>query len=242
MFVDPWGLEDIVVAGGAYHQGEGDYQYEFIDSALLQIYNMNNNATLLVADAGWTQTQRDAIVEVATERGINMLWFSNIDSLTNYINYGRDRTKDPITSFYVFAHGTDNGTGYYAITFGLYTEKNSELSWYTSDISRINDSAFAEINESKFYACRTGNDFDNDNFAQTWADKTGGNTYAYRGSFNSVGRSDYANILGTWWERHFSRNDVFKNWKQNRGDIATKPGQAWRLPQGSYLTEWVLFN
>ena len=86
MFVDPWGLEDIVVAGGAYHQGEGEYQYTFVDTALLQIYNMNDSATLLVADAGWTQEQRNAIVEVATARGINMLWFSSIDSLTNYIN------------------------------------------------------------------------------------------------------------------------------------------------------------
>jgi len=36
-FVDPWGLEFVVVAGGAFHEGEGKYQFEFVDCALKQI-------------------------------------------------------------------------------------------------------------------------------------------------------------------------------------------------------------
>ena len=81
---------------------------------------MGGGATLLVADAGWTTEQRDAIVQGARDRGINLLWFSSTFALTYYINEGRDRTEDPITSIYVFAHGTDNGTGQYALTLGLY--------------------------------------------------------------------------------------------------------------------------
>ena len=233
MFFDPWGLENIVVAGGAYHQGEGDYQFEFVDSALKQIKDMGGDATLLVANAGWSSDQYDAIVQAARERGINLLWFSSIESLTRYINYGRYRTIDPITSFYVFAHGTDSGTGNYAITFGLYTNKDEQLRWYISDISEINRAAFAINVVSYFYTCRTGNDFDNGNFAKKWAEKTGGETWAYSG-WN--GRTDYSDILGTWGERHGLGSTEFEIWKAARestGSIIEKPGAAWRLPRAT---------
>ncbi len=54
-------------------------------------------------------------------------------------------------------------------------------------IGELFDGRYSTV--SVFYACRTGNDFNNENFAQVWANKTGGETYAYRGAFTDVGRS-----------------------------------------------------
>ena len=142
----------------------------------------------------------------------------------------------------MFAHGTDSGTDNYAITFGLYTDKDNSLRWYTSDISRVNSSAFAKDSISKFYSCRTGNTFENGNFAQQWANKTGGNTYAYKGYLKSTGRSDYEDILGTLWERHGISTDGYKNWQKNRGEVDKKPGSAWRYPKASSFTYWELFT
>lgn len=244
-FYDPSGLEQIVVSGGAYHPDNGSpYQYEFVDSALLQISNLGGDATLLMTNAGWTETQYNAIVQAAADRSINLVWFSNTDELTNYINTGGingsgNRANDPITDFYVFAHGTDSGTGNYAITFGLYTNKDEQLSWSTGDISSINSSAFSSSAVSKFYACRTGNTFSTGNFAQTWADKTGGDTYAYYGAFGKtdVGRSNYANINGNKFVRHgIFASKGYRAWAAKRGPVEARPGEAWALPQASYLT------
>ena len=240
--VDPSGLENIVVAGGAYYEDNGSYQYEFVDSALLQISNMSGGATLLVANAGWSDTQYNAIVKAATDRSINLLWFSTVDSLTNYINKGRDRAKDPITSFYLFAHGTDSGTNKYAITFGLHTNLDERFRWYKSDLAKIKSSAFSNNMTSVFYSCRTGNTFDSGSFAQLWADVTGGVTLAYKGSFNDVGRSNYANIIGTKLERHGAGSASYNSWRTKRGKVYERPGEAWRLPEASYLTSMATFN
>ena len=239
-FIDPWGLEDIVVAGGAFHEDASDYQFTFVDCALYQISTMKNGATLLVADAGWDDDEREAIVKAANDRGIELLWFSTIYSLKRYINFGRDRKTDPITSFYVFAHGTDSGTENYGITFGLYTDKNEQLTMNISDILTIRTSSFASGSISIFYSCRTGNNFDKGNFAQAWADKTGGTVYAYKGLFKDVGRSDYSDILGTVGERYMNElgygSESFKKWKQERGEITEKPGESYHLPHKSHLT------
>jgi RHS repeat-associated protein len=251
-FVDPWGLEKIVVSGGAFHytENKGDkYQYEFLDSALLQISKLSGGATLLVASAGWSTTQYDAIVQAAADRNINLVWFNDIKELTSYINTGGingngNRANDPITAFYVFAHGTDSGTGNYAIELGLYAPDASNFSWTTEAISEIDGGVFSKSIVSYFYSCRTGNTFSgNGNFAKTWADKTNGSTYAYRGLFTSVGRSDYSKILGT----RLARNGVFPSaafiaWQTARGDVTKGPGEAWSLPQASYLTTMSLFG
>ena len=245
MFVDPWGLEVIVVAGGAYHADNGNpYQYTFVDSALKELQDLGGG-TLLVANAGWTDEQRSKINQAAADARVNLLWFSSVDSLTTYINTRGDgrRMYDSITSFSVYAHGTDvdsNGkaTGEYAITFGLYT--SNDFRWYTSDISKIKSSAFAKNSVSKFYACRTGNDFENGNFAQSWAYKTGGMTYAYSGI---NGRSNYENINGTRLERHgvSLSSNRWKEWYKTRGEVDKKPGAAYRSPEPCNLSSMTLF-
>ena len=146
-----------------------------------------------------------------------------------------------ILTFY--AHGTDANaagkfTGNYAITFGLYS--NNDFRWYTGDISRVNSSAFASDVVSTFYACRTGNNFKNGNFAQSWANKTQGEVYAYTGA---NGRSQYSDINGTWAERHGVSilSNQWKQWYKKRGEVDKKPGAAWRAPVASYATSMSFF-
>ncbi len=243
-FIDPSGLEQIVVSGGAYHYNPDEpnaYQYEFVDSALLQIKMLDGDATFLIANAGWTDDQYSKIEQAASERGINLVWFSDTDELTNYINYGGidgsgNRENDPITGFYVFAHGTTDKPGNFAIRFGYFTDKDSDLSWYTEDLENIDCSAFSSSVVSEFYSCRTGNRFNNGNYAQSWADITGGVTYAYSGL---NGRSEYSDILGHSYYRWLST--VYINWKAERGGFSERPGEAWALPHASYLTTMTTF-
>ena len=146
----------------------------------------------------------------------------------------------------MFAHGTDadadgNFTGQYAITFGLYTEKDVQLRLYTQDISRIDRPIFAENAVSYFYACRTGNDFDNGNFAERWAWLLGVETWAYQGA---NGRSDYSDILGTRLERNGFGSKEFKEWQTARtsnGSVDQKPGASWRLPKAASLSSMERF-
>ena len=244
-----WGLEKIVISGGAYHTGgDGKYQYEFVDSALLQISKLGGKATLLVASAGWTSVQTASIVMAVSDRGIKLVWFKNIDELTNYINTGNkngvgNRKNDPITDFYVFAHGTDYDTGNYAIEFGMYATNEKDLHWSTEYIEKIECAAFSSNVKSKFYACRTGNTFSgNGNFAQEWANKTRGSVWAYQGAITAYGKSDYSKILGTDLERYGVGTKEYEAWKIARGDITAMPGEAWRLPTHSWkLSAMIIF-
>ena len=237
-YVDSLGLgEKMVVAGGAYHEGNGnDYQYTFVDCALKQIQDIGG-ATLFVADAGWKPEEAEKIVAAAQERGIAMFWFDTTKLLVNYINNGRDRTKDPISAIYVFAHGTDNNTGKYALTFGLYTKQDLQLRMYTADIDKLNRSSFASNAVAEFYACRTGNDFNNGNFASRWMLVTGCKTYAFGGA---NGRTDYSDILGTLPERKLG-NKKWIAWNNKRGNVTKKPGEAFQLPKASRFSSMKVF-
>ena len=239
IYIDPFGLENLVVAGGAYHaNSKKKYQYEFVDSALLQIASLDGDATLLVANAGWTDDQHDKIAEAAAERGIKLVWFDKTDELVDYINNGDgNRKDDPIESFYVFAHGTDSGTGKYGITFGLYTDKNEKLKFSTEDIEKINSDAFSDSTLSYFYTCRTGNKFKNGNFAYSWSQKTGRPTLACVGL---NGRTDYSNILGNPIERYFI-TFKWKRWSNARGSYS-KPYEAYQLPEAAHNSEMLWFG
>jgi RHS repeat-associated protein len=260
MFVDLWGLEALVVSGGAFNEEEGGniYQFTFVDSSLLEMSRISSDrTTLLVANAGWTKTQYEAINKYAEDNNINLVWFSNTDELTNYINtksvsgIGEDRSSDLITSFSVFSHGTDYGTGNYAITFGYGSKTTINL--YTDNISQIDPLAFAKNSVSYFYACRTGSTFgitwygypyDKENFAQAWANRTNGIVYAI-GGIN--GRSTYADILGKKIEKHLLErlkkgSDSLKKWYTVRGNIFISPGIAYKLPEPVLGGFWYVFS
>jgi hypothetical protein len=216
---------------------------------------LNEGATLLVANAGWEDGQYEAIGKAAIERDITLVWYRDVGELINYINTGRTdgkgdhRTNDPVTLFYVFAHGTDGGTGNYAIEFGLYTGvKNMSLK--TENIGGIYGSAFSDGAMSVFYTCRTGNTFSgNGNFAQTWVNKTDSITYAFRGLFNFTGRTDYEGINGNTLQSQADKygqywlvSQKYEQWLQKRGGVEQRPGEAWRLPSASILSFLEVFS
>jgi hypothetical protein len=67
-YLDPWGLEKIIISGGAYDVT--GYNYEFVDSALREIQKTretsNEPIALLIADAGWTKEQRGYFQEAVS--------------------------------------------------------------------------------------------------------------------------------------------------------------------------------
>ena len=70
---------------------------------------------------------------------------------------------------------------------GFYWSNSNEFELTKSDISRIRDYAFSGENRSIFYSCNTGTTGES-SFAQAWADRTGGTTWAF------YGKSDYEHI------------------------------------------------
>jgi RHS repeat-associated protein len=256
-YVDPWGLERIVLSGGAYDakkRSEDQYNYHFVDSALLQISLWGGEATLLVAYAGWTANQKESIAQAAQSRGMKLVWIYNINDLTVYINSGgKDKRKtDKITHFAVFAHGTDSGTGVYSVTLGYHSGQEAELKWTVSDIYKLDRSAFATDSYSIFYSCRTGNTFKSGNFAQTWANVSGGIVDALYGKKIDTGRSVYDNIIGTnnerrgmkYWWYPYCPSDEYSAWwhERDEGRFEMRPGEAFRLPQAADKAYWGRFT
>jgi hypothetical protein len=83
-FVDPSGLETIVVSGGAFNATANKaYQWKFIDTALKELKKGN---TWLVADIGWTFDQRTLIETAASNRGVTFLWLGSSQQMANYID------------------------------------------------------------------------------------------------------------------------------------------------------------
>ena len=129
--------------------------------------------------------------------------------------------------------------------FGLHSNKHADLKWYTGEIGNIERSAFSSSSVSYFYACRTGNTFNGTDFAQAWADVTGGTTYAYSGALGitGVGKSDYEDIYGNLVQRQLydkglygMLSDEYVNFMINRGPIEARPGEAWSLPHAGTLS------
>ncbi len=224
-FIDSNGHERIVVSGGI--DGEEKFKYQFIETALKQVsewrfdsrpvgvYGIGgglppipeNDITWVVADWNYSEWDLRKCSLVASERGINFKTISDKQQLFDYINKD-GRNEDPIEAMTFFSHGTAfdalgiSNPGYegkYAVTLG-YGGKgthNNNLNIFSSDISKINSGTFASNSSSVFYSCRTGTSFNGVNFAQQWANATGGNVKAATSGFTGEmlsGRTDYTNI------------------------------------------------
>ena len=210
VFDDPSGNEIVVVSGGKYGGDENakKYQYEFIDTALLElstIENTDEKITWLVAEADWSGDDIDyfqTMAEKYCKNNVEVIGFSSSDELVNYINYGNikgnedkdTRVFDPITSFSSYSHGK-----LYQIAYGYNLQNHfehalsirNEFSLSIKQIKQIKSSAFSPNSKSIFYSCRTGN-----KIAQYWADYTQSTTFAVGGKNNSQGRTDYAYTRG----------------------------------------------
>ena len=198
-FVDPWGLERIVVSGGVYNFGKqqsGKFYFEFIEPALKQIreWDSSEQVTWFISNAGWTQRDiYDFHAAVASMEWISIVMMDDITQLTNYINskdtansaLSTARTEDQITAFSVFSHGLPANDG--TIALGLGFSGSSSLEMTKNHIALLDSGAFGSGVVSFLGACNPGTSYGN-SFAQDWANKTGGITYAF------VGKSGFEHI------------------------------------------------
>lgn len=201
MFIDPSGHERIVVSGGVYKalkQEEGEYYYEFIDSAIAQLrlwkedLNDGEQLTWLISDYGWTDEDKKMFQRCGIKEGFNLVFITSADDVINYINskdtsneiLSDSRMDDPITNFSLFSHGLLQDEGIMPLAFdyagGHLTEEGEILTLTSSHIANIESDAFSNA-ISYFYSCNTGTE-GKSSFAQKWADKTEGVTYAFEGS------------------------------------------------------------
>lgn len=187
MFADPLGMEQIVVSGGDYsndsvHSG---FSYNFIEPAIRKIVelrnaNSNENISWLIADSGWSDADWGNFSSAVSGMNVNVVKIQSAQGLIDYLNNkngGDSRANDKITGFTLFSHGFKN-----VVSLGYnYNDDsyNTGLNFYTNDISQLNSDAF-DNPISWFGSCNTGTG-GSKSFAQTWANKVGGETYAFEG-------------------------------------------------------------
>lgn len=228
-FIDPFGLEAIVVSGGVYSsskQKKGGFYFEFIEPALRTIWdlktkNPDEQITWFIANAGWTQKNIDAFyAAIHPVEGINIIMMNDALELTNYIN-SKDvtnseltsvRTDDKITSFYVFSHGyaSEGGTIEFAHDSGV----TGNYSLKISQLEGLSSSAFSSDVVSYLYSCNPGTAYEN-SLAQAWSDKSGGVTYGF------VGKSYYGDI-------NKGNKNIWNKWAHFLGTFYW--GGSWNLP------------
>ena len=206
-YIDPFGLEKIVVSGGS--DGEEQFKYSFIETAILQIHDWQALSPEMITwfIANWKYSPDDLanFKTVADMHGVSLTIMDNKQQLFDYMNKA-GRADDPITAVSFFAHGTAfdvAGTvpnpGYsnqYAIALGycatMKQPHNNDLNIFVSDLSKINSSDFAKGCYTFSGACRAGNSFGGVIFAQEWANLTNGSVKATTGP---NGRTEYTNIF-----------------------------------------------
>jgi len=210
VFVDPLGLEEIVISGGIYNKTKvdnGKYYYEFLDAGLAQIKQLKkqNNGemiTWVVADYGWSEWDKSAIKKTATSNKVNLVFVTNKTELFNYLNYaskqptptdlkngsvGFGREMDPITNLSTFSHGLIANGGTLSLGYNAPNSHPKELDITSADLWAVFPQAFASNHRSNFFSCNLGTAGWN-SFAQQWANLFGGTTTAY------IGQTDYSHV------------------------------------------------
>ena len=204
-YIDPLGLEKVVVSGGIYSQDKRNanaYYYEFIDAALAQINEWNKSGsdekiTWVIADHGWSDLNKSEFKKTAKRIGVDLVFISDTAELTNYINnqsinnnsgdVSSARLNEPITNISFFSHGLNSDGGVVSLGYDYTGNYPKSLDLHKSDIANMNASAFSSNLQSDFYSCNTGT-AGADSFAQHWVNAFGGTTTAFSG------KSDYANV------------------------------------------------
>lgn len=204
-YVEPTKEEWIVISGGAYSADKGDFQYTFIEPAIKKIRELcdmrNGNDNFLInwaiADAGWQDDDKSKFCEAVGNLPVVVMFIDCVQTLLNYINFGKDRTMIKITYLVVFSHGTlaDDETPGPAIALGWYHSNWEALHFVRDHIPMI----YTEPCQNpycEFYSCNTGTGGDY-SWAQTWVNLVGGETWAFVGKseysyINKIGRLDRA--------------------------------------------------
>jgi RHS repeat-associated protein len=227
-WVDPWGLEKIVVSGGIYSQTKqesGRYAYEFIESALKQLRDWRidspeENLTLIVANEGWTFSSPMVfesidydkiafnVTQIKSNSGegkITLIFIDNKTQLFSYINNMNidsknygNRKQDQISSLVVFSHGFVNDGGIVSLGYNYEDTYNTDLDIKKTDLAKLNSRAFINNGYFAFFSCNTGTAGSN-SFAQEWANITGGTTLAFSGKTSYAEIRNPVNI--PWYTR-----------------------------------------
>ena len=196
-FMDFNGHEKIVVSGG---RSEDETFYNFIETAIKQINDWDNDDVKWMVSL-WNYSASDMvnIARTAKKHNYNLKFITDKQQLFDYINKD-GREDDLIEEMAFFSHGTvfdevysnPGYEGQYAIAMGYsHDNENNNLNIFTSDICKINSSAFAKSAYTYFASCRTGNLFKGVSFAQEWANMSGGTVKAATGTEYNNGRTDY---------------------------------------------------
>ena len=237
-FIDPLGLEKIAVSGGVYKkskQDDGEYYYEFIDSAIAQIEEWlkekdDESIKWLVADYGWSAQDMEMIKNHFHKNNrVSVSFVSSSDQIGRYLNNktfkkakisNQARLDDPITSFSLFSHGLSSDDGTIPLAFnyagGHTSDAGGKLTITGDFIGKINSNAFSNDAVSYFYSCNTGTS-GNTSFAQNWANMTGGTTYAFKG------QSDYTWVASQQMADKISRR---MNGNHHFGGLVSLPVAA----------------
>lgn len=121
MFVDPWGLEYLVVTGSEYDGFpifNERYKYNFIEPAIKKIKELKDLCdgewiTWIISSSGYSDEDMKNFNDIAYDLGVGIQFINSSADLQNYINskntntwnLTEDRLDDPIEKFVVFSHG-----------------------------------------------------------------------------------------------------------------------------------------
>ena len=160
IYIDPDGLEKIVVSGGEYTD-ENRYKYNFIEPAIKQLKTYKKNAgnervTWLVINLGYSQWDIVKFQRIAKQNNAVFGLVSSAKDLSRYINRQRvnsngitesrlsdvsevsaDRIKDPVTGLTIFGHGF---TG--SMEFGYRQSGSAGFSYGKKELNTLSPKSF----------------------------------------------------------------------------------------------------
>lgn len=171
------GVERIVVSGSEYYIPGGELpgvpskdKYKFVATAIKKLRELkekypNDKITWIFSRDGYNERDIENFRETAKNINVNLKSFNTVDGLISYFN--TDRSFYKITSLIIFCHGIVGSLefGYHPPLLGGPIER---LSFKSSDIKKIDKSAFANNIFTQFYSCNTATEENGTSFAKEW--------------------------------------------------------------------------
>ena len=192
VFVDPWGLEYLVVSGS---EEDNRYKYNFVETALKKINELKSLndgewITWIVSKTAYSDEALNAMNDIAYELGVGFVTIGSASEFQNYINsqdvsqwnLSQNRLNDPIKKVIFFSHGVKG-----AVELGYGQSNKNSLSINADIVKGMHGEAFDSPN-TWFYSCN-GATGENNSIAKQWHDVAGGFTGAY------IGKTNYQYIM-----------------------------------------------